>query len=80
MDMEAFIKLKYSKINDPLEKRRKRIFGHRQAVLKEPKLQLKFDTYIPTLYNTILRIAKNFLETRENIKILTHPFYHINLG
>ena len=33
-----------------------------------------------TLYNTILRIARNFLETRENIKILTHPFYHINLG
>ena len=33
-----------------------------------------------TLYNTILRIAKNFLETRENIKISTHPFYHINLG
>ena len=33
-----------------------------------------------TLYNAILRIARNFLETRENIKILTHPFYHINLG
>ena len=33
-----------------------------------------------TLYNTILRIARNFLETRENIKISTHPFYHINLG
>ena len=33
-----------------------------------------------TLYNTILRIARNFLDTRENIKILTHPFYHINLG
>ena len=32
-----------------------------------------------TLYNTILRIARNFLETRENIKISTHPFYHINL-
>ena len=40
MDMEAFIKLKYSKINDTLEKRRKRIFGHRQAVLKEPKLHI----------------------------------------
>ena len=34
---------------------------------------------ICTLYNAILRIARNFLETRENIKILTHPFYHINL-
>jgi hypothetical protein len=32
-----------------------------------------------TLYNVILRIARNFLETRENIKISTHPFYHINL-
>ena len=26
-----------------------------------------------TLYNVILRIAWNFLETRENIKISTHP-------
>ena len=33
-----------------------------------------------TMYNAILRIARNFLETRENIKISTHPFYHINLG
>ena len=33
-----------------------------------------------TLYNAILRIARNFLETRESIKISTHPFYHINLG
>ena len=33
-----------------------------------------------TLYNAILRIVRNFLETRENIKISTHPFYHINLG
>ena len=32
-----------------------------------------------TLYNVILRIARNFLETRENIKISTHPFCHINL-
>ena len=35
---------------------------------------------IYTLYNAILRIARNFLETRENIKISTHPYYHINLG
>ena len=34
---------------------------------------------IYTLYNAILRIARNFLETRENIKISTHPFYHTNL-
>ena len=33
-----------------------------------------------TLYNTILRTARNFLETRENVKISTRPFYHINLG
>ena len=30
-----------------------------------------------TLYNDILRIARNLLETRENIKIDIHPFYHI---
>ena len=33
-----------------------------------------------TLYNAILRTARIFLETRENVKVLTHPFYHINLG
>ena len=33
-----------------------------------------------TLYNATLRIARNFLETRENIKISPHPFNHINLG
>ena len=32
-----------------------------------------------TLYNAILRIVRNFLETKGNIKISTHPFYHINL-
>ena len=32
-----------------------------------------------TLYIVILRIARNFLETRENIKLSTHPFYHMNL-
>ena len=35
--------------------------------------------YWPTLYNAILRLARNFLETKENIKISTHPFYHVNL-
>ena len=34
---------------------------------------------VHTLYNVILRIARNFLETRENVKISTHPFYHTNL-
>ena len=29
-----------------------------------------------TLYNVILRIARNLLKTSENIKISTHPFYH----
>ena len=32
-----------------------------------------------SLYNIILRISRNLLETRENIKISTHPFYHTNL-
>ena len=32
---------------------------------------------VRTLYNLILRIAKNLLETKENIKIASHPFYHI---
>ena len=32
-----------------------------------------------TLYNVILRIARNLLETRENVKILTHPVYLTNL-
>ena len=30
-----------------------------------------------TLYNVILRIARNLLVTKENIKIESHPFYHI---
>ena len=37
------------------------------------------DTNLITLYNAILRKARYFLETRENIKISTHPFHHINL-
>ena len=32
---------------------------------------------ICTLYNAILRIARNLLETSENIKIESHSFYHI---
>ena len=36
------------------------------------------DVYVYcTLYNDILRIAINLLETRENIKIESHSFYHI---
>ena len=30
-----------------------------------------------TLYNVILCIVRNLLETRKNIKIKSHPFYHI---
>ena len=30
-----------------------------------------------TLYNVISCIARNLLETRKNIKIESHPFYHI---
>ena len=37
------------------------------------------DDVVHTLYNAILRIARNFLETKESIKISTHPFYHVNL-
>ena len=40
---------------------------------------LSFGNSKDTLYNVILRIARNFLKTRENIKISTHPVYHINL-
>ena len=32
-----------------------------------------------TLYNVLLRTARNLLETRKNVKISTHPFYHTNL-
>ena len=32
-----------------------------------------------TLYNVLLRKARKLLETRENVKILTHPVYHTNL-
>ena len=55
-------------------------------IWKEPRnkknVKRKFTILIislDTLYNAILRIARNFLETRENIKISTHPFYHVNL-
>ena len=34
---------------------------------------------VHTLYNVLLRIARNLLETRENVKISTHPFFHTNL-
>ena len=31
-------------------------------------------SFCHTLYNVLLRIARNLLETRENVKISTHPF------
>ena len=43
------------------------------------KFKVQFLFRNATLYNVILRIARNFLETRENVKISTHPFYHTNL-
>ena len=33
--------------------------------------------WLLTLYNAILRIARNLLETKEKIKIESHSFYHI---
>ena len=42
--------------------------------------ELYYSMYIVhTLYNVILHISRNFLETRENFKISIHPFYHTNL-
>ena len=32
---------------------------------------------LTTLYNVILRIARNLPETKETIKIESHPFSHI---
>ena len=34
---------------------------------------------VHTLYNVLLRIARKLLETKENVKISTHPGYHMNL-
>ena len=33
--------------------------------------------HLHTLYNVIVRIARNLLETRKNIKFESHSFYHI---
>ena len=41
------------------------------------QLVMGWDSPEATLYNDILRIARNLLETRENIKIESHSFYHI---
>ena len=38
------------------------------------EILLHFQKEQYTLYNAILRIARIFLETRENIKISTHPY------
>ena len=35
--------------------------------------------FLNSLYIVLSRIARNFLETRENVKNLTLPFYHTNL-
>ena len=39
--------------------------------------QAKCNFLVHTLYNELLRIARNLLETRENIKIESCLFYHI---
>ena len=41
--------------------------------------QVSVMVFAHTLYNVILRIGRSLLETRENIIILTRPFYHIDL-
>ena len=41
--------------------------------------QIGLQNILYTLYNVLLRIARNLLETRENVKILTHPVYHPKL-
>ena len=53
------------------------IVGHSLATPYWNRVNWSVKTGTPafTLYNAILRIARNFLETRENIKISTHPFY-----
>ena len=43
------------------------------------KIQTILEVAIHTLYNVLLRIARKLLETRENVKISTHPVYHTNL-
>ena len=41
------------------------------------KTQVRKNKKLHGTYNVILRIARNLLETRENIKIESHPFYYI---
>ena len=56
-----------------------RIIGGKKVTLaKKGNFIMKIYT-VHTLYNVILRIVKNFLETRENIKISIHPFCYMNL-
>ena len=51
------------------------------CVLKKESLQfLGLKSAVYTLYNDILRIAGNLVETRENIKIESHPFYHMDIN
>ena len=53
---------------------------YRDTFFTRPVCSEQRASKIHTLYNAILRTPRNFLETRENVKILTHPFYHINLS
>ena len=43
-------------------------------------MNVQIQSYYTALYNAILRIARNFLETRENIKISTHPYLPYKFG
>ena len=54
-----------------------REFDHSNNTLDQGNLLRGIDNKTFTLYNDILLIARNLLETRKNIKILTHPFYPI---
>ena len=44
------------------------------------KIELLYPKDVGDIHCITQYYARNFLETRENIKISTHPFYHINLG
>ena len=51
-----------------------RIIGGKKVTL-EKKGNCIMKTYtVHTLYNRILRIARNFLETRDKIKISIYPY------
>jgi hypothetical protein len=46
------------------------------SIQSKPTQQNALYCWMKAFYNVILRIARNLLETKENIKIESHPFYH----